>query len=153
MSREDVRNLLKEIIKTKDPDLIKLATEMLRSSQDEKSPDPKPQYGDSPPADSTTYSKGVDKDADNNFIFPIKQTKTNGEVGGVPVDKMPKTNKFVDTGEHRDEDNVTPSVTPTERQRPAFKKINQTCSRCGKSVETHPQFKRDFYVCDKCQKR
>tara|TARA_Y100001938_G_scaffold138443_1_gene203968 strand:+ start:2313 stop:2768 length:456 start_codon:yes stop_codon:yes gene_type:complete len=151
MSKEDVKNLLKEIIKTQDPDLIKLATEMLMSSQDDKGPKaPEAQYGDSPPPDATTYSRSDDSE----FLSKIKKEKTNGEVAGVPVNKMPRENKFVDHGtEHKDDQNSTPKVELTERKRPAFKKIKQTCTRCGETFETHPQFKRDFYICDRCLKR
>lgn len=88
------------------------------------------------------------------FDFTMKPTDDPSSIGGTPVNKASRENKFVDHRvEHKDEQNVTPKVELTERRRPAFKKISQTCTRCGTGVETHPQFKRDFFVCDKCLKR
>ena len=87
------------------------------------------------------------------FEFTMRPADDPPTVGGTPVNQMSRENKFVDTGEHKDDNNVTPSVHPTERKRPAFKKITQICSRCNRTCETHPQFKRDFYVCDRCLKR
>jgi len=65
-----------------------------------------------------------------------------------------KFNKFRDDGnEHKDEQNETPSTSLTERRRPKFKKVSQICERCKNTLEIHPQFARDFFVCDKCLKR
>ena len=84
----------------------------------------------------------------------IKKTKTDGEVTGVPVNEMPRFNKFTDNGsEHKDDQNETPAVELTERSRQPFKQIEQTCTRCNKTLETHPQFLREFYICDRCLKR
>ena len=41
----------------------------------------------------------------------------------------------------------------TERSREPFKPIKQTCTRCSKTIETNPQFYREFYICDSCLKR
>ena len=66
-----------------------------------------------------------------------------------PVERKQRVNQFVDDGsEHNDI--TTPKVSRTERRRPAFKKTEQTCSRCGKIVEVHPQHAREFFVCDRC---
>ena len=89
----------------------------------------------------------------NEFDFTMQPKDSPSPVGGTPVNKMPRENKFVDTGEHKDDNNITPFIEATERKRPAFKKITQTCTRCSSVCETHPQFKRDFYICDRCLKR
>jgi len=84
----------------------------------------------------------------------IKKTKQEGQVTGVPVNEMPRFNKFTDDGaEHKDDQNTTPNVELTERSRKPFKTIKQTCTRCDKTLETHPQFHREFYICDRCLKR
>jgi len=138
---QQLKDLLKEIMKTKDPELIEMATEMLKeSSRDDTAP---------------VATKPAPQDSNKeDFLTSIKKEKIEGETVGVPVNEMPRENKFIDEGtEHKDEQNMTPEIERTERRRPPFKKIAQTCTRCGTDVETHPQFKRDFYVCDKCLKR
>ena len=89
----------------------------------------------------------------NELDFAMKPKDSLPSVGGSPVNQTQRENKFVDTGEHKDADNETPSIELTERRRPAFKKIKQICTRCNEVFETHPQFKRDFYICDRCLKR
>ena len=49
--------------------------------------------------------------------------------------------------------NRTPEAPLTERRRPKFKKVSQFCERCKTTFEVHPQFARDFFVCDKCLRR
>ena len=147
MSTEDVKNILREIIKTKDPDLIKMATELLKEETDSEMSGK--QYADSS-NEPTTYLKSEDSE----FLSPIKKENEDGRVAGVSVNRMPRENKFVDRGtEHKDEQNATPEVELTARKRPAFKKIKQICTRCNEVFETHPQFKRDFYICDRCLKK
>lgn len=69
-----------------------------------------------------------------------------------PVERKQRVNQFVDDGsEHNDI--ATPEVSRTERRRPTFKKAEQTCSRCSKVVEVHPQHAREFFVCDRCLRR
>ena len=89
----------------------------------------------------------------NEFDFAMKPKESQSSVGGSPVNQAGRENKFVDTGEHKDKHNITPEIQLTERKRPAFKKIKQSCTRCSEVFETHPQFKRDFYICDRCLKR
>jgi len=94
------------------------------------------------------------KTDDGSFTTSIKKDKQKGETFGVPVTEMPRFNKFEDDGsDHKDKQNATPDVELTERRRPPFKKIQQTCTRCDNTVETHPQFHREFYICDRCLKR
>lgn len=90
------------------------------------------------------------RDKDEN-LFVMKQ-ETN-KVRKTPVTEGKRFNKFVDSGEHRDEVNQTPVVKPTERRRPSFQLVEQTCMRCSKKVQVHPQHSREFYVCDSCLRR
>jgi hypothetical protein len=69
-----------------------------------------------------------------------------------PVEVKKRLNEFVDDGtEHSDV--VTPKTSVSERRRPAFKKVDQTCTRCSKVKQVHPQHAREFYVCDRCLRR
>ena len=84
----------------------------------------------------------------------IQKIKQEGRVTGVPVNEMPRFNRFTDDGaEHKDNQHETPDRDLTERTREPFKSIKQICTRCSKSIETHPQFHREFYICDPCLKR
>jgi hypothetical protein len=99
-------------------------------------------------------TKPTPKTQDGSFTTSIKKDKQEGEIFGVPVTEMPRFNKFEDDGsDHKDKQNATPDVELTERRRPPFKKITQTCTRCDNTVETHPQFYREFYICDRCLKK
>ena len=80
---------------------------------------------------------------EETFTTNIKSSDEKGRVAGVPVSGT----------EHQDEKNTTPDVSHSERKRPAFKRVDQTCTRCNKSYEIHPQFARDFYICDSCLKK
>ncbi len=78
----------------------------------------------------------------------------SGQVNKIPVTEGRRFNKFRDDGtEHKDENNITPEAPLTERRRPKFKKVSQFCERCKATFEVHPQFARDFFVCDKCLRR
>ena len=80
--------------------------------------------------------------------------KGSGQVNKIPVTEGKRFNKFRDDGtEHQDENNRTPETPLTERRRPKFKKVSQLCERCKTTFEVHPQFARDFFVCDKCLRR
>ena len=104
--------------------------------------------------DEKTAPKLVPKTQDGSFTTSIQKERAEGETFGVPVTELPRFNTFEDNGsEHQDKNNITPDVELTERRRPAFKKVTQVCTRCGKTVETHPQHSRDFYICDRCLKK
>ena len=104
--------------------------------------------------DNKVAPKLVPKIEDGSFTTSIQKKQTEGETFGVPVTEMPRFNKFEDDGsDHKDKQNATPDVELTERRRPPFKKITQTCTRCNNKVETHPQFHREFYICDRCLKK
>ena len=131
MSTEQIKDLLKEIMKTRDPELIQMATDMLKNEEaDIKQSQPSP----SPQAE---------------FDFAMKPKNTQPSVGGVPVNKTPRTNTFVDDGTES-VDIKTPSFTPTERKRMPYKPIEQTCGRCNKSEMVNPTHARENYTCAKC---
>jgi hypothetical protein len=104
--------------------------------------------------DEKIAPKLVPKTQDGSFTTSIQKEQTEGETFGVPVTEMPRFNTFEDNGsEHQDKHNSTPAVELTERRRPPFKKVKQVCTRCSRTVETHPQHSREFYICDRCLKR
>tara|TARA_R100000008_G_C3587289_1_gene173520 strand:- start:6891 stop:7304 length:414 start_codon:yes stop_codon:yes gene_type:complete len=109
----------------------------------------------SSPEPKQPETKSVAREPEQDFTMKIKKEgEEEGKVTGVPVNEMPRFNKFVDDGtEHKDKQNETPSLSLTERKRPPFKKVSQLCSRCNQTFDVHPQFARDFYICDKCLKR
>lgn len=84
-----------------------------------------------------------------DFVSSIK-TKGKKQTK-IPVTETERFNEFVDDGtESRGEEFKTPKVELTARRRPPAEKVNQTCSRCGKSFKVHPTHARDWFICDKC---
>jgi len=130
MSTEQIKDLLKEIMKTKDPELIQMATEMLKSESGEKKQSPVP-----------TEKK--------EFEFAMKSDTEQSSVGGTPVNETARVNTFVDDGTES-VDIKTPSFTPTERKRAPYKPIEQTCNRCNRSEMVNPTHARENYTCSKC---
>jgi len=81
----------------------------------------------------------------------FSMNKVNDKISR-PVEVKTRKNEFVDNGsEHKDVE--TPVVQLTERRRQPFKKVEQTCTSCNRTVEVHPQFARDFFKCDRCMRR
>lgn len=140
MADKELHKLMEQVVKSNDPELMKMMTQLLQQQSEGSG--------------NTEPTKEEIKKAEEKFPeFTMNRGKED-KVGGVPVNKMPRENKFVDDGkEHQDEGNKTPKVEATERRRPAFKKVDQTCTRCNSVNQVHPQFARDFYVCDKCLRR
>jgi len=128
--KDKIKKLLKKAKDAGDHDMIELAMELL----DEIPVDP-PEF----PEENKKFAEFTMK-SENKLSKPLEVKK--------------RVNKFVDDGtEFTDDHNKTPVVQLTERRRHPFKKVEQTCNRCNKSVEVHPQHARDFYVCDKCLRR
>ena len=130
MSNEQMKELLKEIMKTGDSELISMATEMLKSPPKQEQPKQK-------------------LHTNEELDFSMKPDKEQEEISGTPVNKTKRVNTFVDDGTEAS-DIVTPSFKPTERKRPAYKPIDQLCTRCNKIFKINPTHKREFYTCDKC---
>lgn len=47
-------------------------------------------------------------------------------------------------------DKINDNIKPCERNRPAFSYKNVTCRECNRSMDVHPMFAKENYVCDKC---
>ena len=130
-------DIIKSLLDTLTPEQ---KAELAKSLLDTQQQETKPVYKRNPPKE----------DDNNQFVMNDKASKVTPE----PVTKRKRYNQFSDDGtEHKDKDNQTPSIELTERRRPAFKKVEQVCSRCSKTVEVHPQHAREFYVCDRCLRR
>jgi len=72
-------------------------------------------------------TKGRGQDGQNVVDdFTMKESKT-----GAKPTKMKMVNTFVDDGtEHKDRQNETPEVEPTERKRGPTNKVEQSCQSC-----------------------
>lgn len=138
---ESAKKLLKKAIDLNDPELISMANMILDNLNANKNIENT--------QSEAMEIKGTGKN-NNDYIFTMSSDSTSKKGGGTPVNDIKKrVNKYVDDGIEA-KDIVTPSIQPTQRKRPAFKMIDQTCEKCGKTVATHPTHKRDFFVCDKC---
>tara|TARA_R110000744_G_scaffold108091_1_gene204813 strand:+ start:95 stop:511 length:417 start_codon:yes stop_codon:yes gene_type:complete len=106
---------------------------------------------DEPPAEQEETKSPEGEREEGLFVM----NKGSGQVDNkTPATGGNRFNKFRDDGdEHKDEQNETPSASLTERRRSKFKKVEQICQRCKTTLEIHPQFARDFFVCDQCLKR
>jgi hypothetical protein len=135
-SIEQAKSLLKKAIEIGDNELIELANSILQTYNVD--------------AKQRRESTGT-KAQSNDFIFSMpKQQEDKTLKSGVPVNQIQnRTNTFYDDGTEF-KDVITPSIKPAERKRPAFKMIEQTCQKCGKTKTTHPAHKREYYICDKC---
>tara|TARA_B100000497_G_C7539323_1_gene326503 strand:- start:129 stop:530 length:402 start_codon:yes stop_codon:yes gene_type:complete len=93
-------------------------------------------------------SESVNRDVDD-----FTMTRDKPKQSSTQVEVKQRVNLFTDDGtEHRDEQNKTPEIPPTERKRKPVKMVSQFCAACNSSVEVHPQHARDFFTCDKCLK-
>ncbi len=91
-------------------------------------------------------SESVNRDVDD-----FTMTRDKPKQSSTQVEVKQRVNLFTDDGtEHRDEQNKTPEIPPTERKRKPVKMVSQFCAACNSSVEVHPQHARDFFTCDKC---
>jgi uncharacterized membrane-anchored protein YjiN (DUF445 family) len=138
---ELMQKLLETLTEEQKQTLLESIMNSIAKTSDKK--EEKPVYKRVPP-------KQTDKNDSDLFIMKQENKKLKKQ----PVTDRQRFNKFKDTGsEHKDEINQTPNVELTERRRPAYKKIKQTCTRCNKTVEVHQQHARDFFVCDSCLRR
>lgn len=144
---DQIKNLMKEIIKTKDPELIAMATELLQAEGGNNGQDP-------PKKAQVVAQENVSNRLKRDFPEFVMNQETTNSRSGQPLEVKERPNKFSDDGgEHKDKNNTTPTIELTERRRPKFQKIEQTCTRCNKTVAVHPQHAREFYVCDRCLRR
>ena len=88
---------------------------------------------------------------DNVVADDFTMTRDKPKPRSTQIELKKRVNLFTDDGtEHKDEQNKTPDIAPTERKRKPVKMVSQFCAACNSSVEVHPQHARDFFTCDKC---
>jgi hypothetical protein len=135
---EKLKQILRRAKETGDVELIEIASHLLNAETGNNGQDP-------PKKTKRLANEEFDKFVMRNNV------ENDDNRTGQPLEIKNRVNEFVDDGEeHKDEENVTPSVKLTERRRPAFKMTDQTCSKCNNVYKVHPQHTREFYVCDKC---
>jgi hypothetical protein len=87
----------------------------------------------------------------NRDVDDFTMTRDKPEPSSTQVEVKQRVNLFTDDGtEHKDEQNKTPEVAPTERKRKPVKMVSQLCSACNSTFEVHPTHKRENFICDKC---
>jgi hypothetical protein len=137
--------MLEEFIKSLSDEQKRALIENLNSQlgvQELKTPEPEP-------LPATRVQESV---RDVNLDFSMNKDAKKESLGKkVPVTETKRFNSFTDDGtESKGEEFSTPEVSLTERRRPPAKKVSQTCSKCGKTVEVHPTHAREWFSCDKC---
>jgi hypothetical protein len=89
--------------------------------------------------------------ADKAVADDFTMTRDKPKPSSTQIELKKRVNLFSDDGtEHRDEQNKTPEVAPTERKRKPTQMVSQVCQACNTTVEIHPTHRRDFFTCDKC---
>jgi hypothetical protein len=84
-------------------------------------------------------------------IDDFTMTQDKLESNSTQLQVKQRVNLFTDDGiEHKDEDNITPDITPTERKRAPAKPVSQLCSSCNNTFLIHPIHKRESFICDSC---
>ena len=87
----------------------------------------------------------------NRDVDDFTMTRDKPKPTSTQIELKKRVNLFSDDGtEHRDEQNKTPEVAPTERKRKPTQMVSQVCQACNTTVEIHPTHRRDFFTCDKC---
>ena len=147
---EQAKKILRKAILLDDPELIAIANELLGMKVDvddetevpASNPEPEPAV-EKPAAPRKTEVREADFDS-----FKMKTDEDITRKNGVAVNKIKREIQFVDDGS--DKDISTPEISRSERRRKPFQKVEQKCEKCGRTVETHPTHKREFFVCDGC---
>lgn len=143
--KEKIRKLIDKAKDSGDVDLLDLAMDLL----DQIPVEPVSPIKDEAVPSSDKQAQEIPRDPISGEHFQMKADIK----GRKPLEVKKRPNLYEDNGEHRDEVNATPKVELTERRRPAFKKVDQTCQRCNKVVKVNPSFVRDFFTCDSCLRR
>ena len=87
----------------------------------------------------------------NRDVDDFTMTRDKPKPSSTQVEVKQRVNLFTDDGtEHKDQQNKTPEVAPTERKRKPTQMVSQVCQACNTTVEIHPTHRRDFFTCDKC---
>lgn len=102
-----------------------------------------------PPVETAVETKTKTETRETDFdSFKMSKDEDISRKNGVAVNKIKREIQFVDDGS--DKDISTPEISRSERRRKPFQKVEQKCEKCGRTVETHPTHKREFFVCDGC---
>jgi len=142
--KDKIKKLLKKAKDAGDHDMIELALHVMELL--DEIPVPEPSF----PSANQEFVEAKSKVNTSDFE-EFSMNKVNDKISR-PVEVKTRKNEFVDNGsEHKDVE--TPVVQLTERRRQPFKKVEQTCTSCNRTVEVHPQFARDFFKCDRCMRR
>ena len=147
---EQAKKILRKAILLDDPELIAIANELLGIKVDVDdetevpASNPEPELAvEKPDAPRKTEVREADFDS-----FKMSKDEDISRKNGVAVNKIKREIQFVDDGS--DKDISTPEISRSERRRKPFQKVEQKCEKCGRTVETHPTHKREFFVCDGC---
>lgn len=77
--------------------------------------------------------------------------------GRASKEKVSSNNKFdsmtdllADAAKENGFDQINDKIQPSERNRPRFSYKNVTCRECNRSMDVHPMFAKENYICDKC---
>jgi formamidopyrimidine-DNA glycosylase len=142
---QTAKELLKKGIALNDPELIEMANTLLGTVSESLptaavEPQAKPKK---------SRAKAVVKEKQSLVDqFAIENKRSQSKRVLV---KAKRINTFKDDGTlAKDEENITPKITPAKRDRPKFEKVKQVCQSCNGSVMVHPAHVREFYVCDGC---
>ena len=143
---EAAKKLLLKAIELDDEELIAMANELLEAGTETK--DETPPETKKPKASMSAKLKDNDT---SDFIFTRSSDNKNTSNAVAVNEVKNRVNLFTDDGTEA-KDVTTPKVELTERRRPPFKMIKQTCKKCSETFETHPTHQREFYICDRCIK-
>jgi hypothetical protein len=147
---QTAKDLLKKGMKLNDPELILMANQLLESiteSREQATVEAQPK---AKPTKKTKATKAVEVnkvDVDQFVMQPAKASRKKRE----PLKIQKRVNQFQDDGTlANDEENITPKINPTKRDRPKFEKVDQICQYCKTPTKVHPAHVREFYICDSC---
>jgi hypothetical protein len=105
--------------------------------------------------DETRYKNPPLTPSEGSDEFQLHKTgkRFESETLQNPPQIQPRSNLFVDDGSlHRDEENITPKVALSPRDRvPAREMITAvTCQKCHARSKVASAHARDYFICDSC---
>lgn len=144
---EQAKKLLRKAIILDDAELMAMANEILGevTTSPEVAVEPAPAPA---PVPVPEQPKEIKRETDFDS-FKMNNSEDLSRKNGVAVNRINREIQFVDDGS--DKDIKTPEITLADRsKRKPFKKIEQNCQKCGRTVKTHPSHKREWFICDGC---
>ncbi len=153
---ETAKELLQKGIELGDEELINMANNLLKSTQEQSST--KEEAAKQIQDDIAKKSvENIPEDSREDCVVSIKRGEQSSNSGKKrarteKIDITKRSNSFNDDGsEHADV--TTPSFQPSPRKRKAFNNIDVVCTRCSKKLTVHPIHKRENFICNSCIKR